>query len=275
MPTAYRYTGQRLDAATGLYFYNARYYDPGLGRFTQPDTIVPNPGDPQSLNRYSYAGNNPLRYTDPTGHYIFEDDPKDVRFIVPPNRNETGQPVGIVHHDDIAETAPVTFAEMATVVTTPIWGSAVILGGIVAAEYTFSTSVSYMLARVARWVAPLYVNDGDCGNEIGEIKTGTTVVYRYVENGVTRYVGITNDFARRAGEHIRQRGWGIEKITGLDELSRYDARAVEQALIEYYQLSRHGGVLWNRINSIAASNPIYEEALKRGQEILETIGFFP
>ena len=44
MPTSYRYTGQRLDADTGLYFYNARYYDPALGRFTQPDTIVPNPG---------------------------------------------------------------------------------------------------------------------------------------------------------------------------------------------------------------------------------------
>ncbi len=69
MPTARRYTGQRLDAATGLYFYNARYYDPGLARFTQPDTIVPDPGDPQSLNRYSYAGNNPLRYTDPSGFF--------------------------------------------------------------------------------------------------------------------------------------------------------------------------------------------------------------
>ena len=37
-------------------------------RFTQPDTMVPSPDDPQSLNRYSYAGNNPLRYTDPSGH---------------------------------------------------------------------------------------------------------------------------------------------------------------------------------------------------------------
>jgi len=32
-----------------------------------PDTIVPDPGDPQALNRYSYVLNNPLRYTDPTG----------------------------------------------------------------------------------------------------------------------------------------------------------------------------------------------------------------
>ena len=39
-----------------------------LGRFVQPDTIVPEPGNPQDLNRYTYAGNNPLIYTDPSGH---------------------------------------------------------------------------------------------------------------------------------------------------------------------------------------------------------------
>jgi len=50
----------------------SRYYDPALARFTQPDTLVPNPGDPQSLNRYSYAGNNPVRYTDPSGHKFVE-----------------------------------------------------------------------------------------------------------------------------------------------------------------------------------------------------------
>ncbi|MFO0701154.1 MAG: RHS repeat-associated core domain-containing protein [Nitrospira sp.] len=48
----------------------ARYYDPRLGRFVSPDTIVPDLGDPQSLNRYSYARNNPLLYTDPTGHFF-------------------------------------------------------------------------------------------------------------------------------------------------------------------------------------------------------------
>ena len=67
--TTWRFTGQREDATIGLYFYNARYYDPLLGRFTQPDTIVPNPGDPQALNRYSYTLNNPVRYTDPTGMF--------------------------------------------------------------------------------------------------------------------------------------------------------------------------------------------------------------
>jgi RHS repeat-associated protein len=65
------YTGQILDDDTGLYYYNARYYDPELGRFIQADSIVPSPGDPQTLNRYSYVRNNPLKYTDPTGHGNF------------------------------------------------------------------------------------------------------------------------------------------------------------------------------------------------------------
>jgi RHS repeat-associated protein len=62
------YTGQRFDAATGLYYYNARYYDPTLARFISPDTIVPGVGDPQAWNRYAYVLGNPLRYTDPSGH---------------------------------------------------------------------------------------------------------------------------------------------------------------------------------------------------------------
>ncbi len=44
-----------------------------LGRFLSLDTLVPRPGDPQSLNRYAYVLNNPLRYTDPTGHWTEEE----------------------------------------------------------------------------------------------------------------------------------------------------------------------------------------------------------
>ncbi len=63
----YKYTDQEFDDTTGLYYYQARYYDPVLGRFIQPDPLVPDLYDPQSLNPYSYVLNNPLRYTDPTG----------------------------------------------------------------------------------------------------------------------------------------------------------------------------------------------------------------
>jgi RHS repeat-associated protein len=60
------FTGQRLDS-TGLYYYNARYYDPEIGRFISSDTVVQSFANPQTLNRYSYCVNNPLKYTDPTG----------------------------------------------------------------------------------------------------------------------------------------------------------------------------------------------------------------
>jgi RHS repeat-associated protein len=66
-----RFTGQVFDAESGLYYYNARYYDPELGRFIQPDTDIPDLSNPQSYNRYSYCVNDPLRYTDPTGHSIW------------------------------------------------------------------------------------------------------------------------------------------------------------------------------------------------------------
>ena len=64
----YTFTGQEDDDELGLYNYKARLYDPVLGRFISPDSIVPNPEDPQSFNRYSYCLNNPLKYTDPSGH---------------------------------------------------------------------------------------------------------------------------------------------------------------------------------------------------------------
>jgi RHS repeat-associated protein len=68
LPTDIGFTGQRLDNSTGLMYYGARYYAQGLGRFISADTIVPSPSNPQSLNRFSYTRNNPLKYIDPSGH---------------------------------------------------------------------------------------------------------------------------------------------------------------------------------------------------------------
>jgi len=64
------YTGQEKDSETGLNYYNARYYNSHVRRFTQPDDIIQNVYSPQDLNRYSYVRNNPLKYTDPSGHQL-------------------------------------------------------------------------------------------------------------------------------------------------------------------------------------------------------------
>ena len=69
-PTDYRYTGQLEQADVNLYYYNARWYDPALGRFIQADTIVPEPGSLKSYDRFTYVDNNPMKYIDPSGHCI-------------------------------------------------------------------------------------------------------------------------------------------------------------------------------------------------------------
>jgi RHS repeat-associated protein len=61
------YTGHEMDDELALINMNAREYDPIIGRFLTPDTLVDG-GFSQGLNRYSYVKNNPLAFTDPTGH---------------------------------------------------------------------------------------------------------------------------------------------------------------------------------------------------------------
>ncbi|RIK26641.1 MAG: hypothetical protein DCC52_10075 [Chloroflexi bacterium] len=68
VPTDFGFTGQRRDASAGLMYYGARDYDPYLNRWTSPDSIVPQPSNPQALNRYAYAFNNPVNLIDPSGH---------------------------------------------------------------------------------------------------------------------------------------------------------------------------------------------------------------
>ena len=53
---------------SGLYYFNARYYDPEIGQFISPDTIVPDPGKVFGYNRYMYTYGNPLNLVDPSGH---------------------------------------------------------------------------------------------------------------------------------------------------------------------------------------------------------------
>jgi len=85
-----KFSGKERDAETGLDFFESRYYSSAQDRFTSPDefkggfldaftgqsAFQPGPlpyadiGDPQTLNKYAYVRNNPLRYTDPDGHCI-------------------------------------------------------------------------------------------------------------------------------------------------------------------------------------------------------------
>src|SRR5712692_9314011 len=63
------FTGHEMDDEQGLINMKAREYDPVLGRFITPDTLIPGATNQQAFNRYSYVHNNPLSFTDPSGHW--------------------------------------------------------------------------------------------------------------------------------------------------------------------------------------------------------------
>jgi len=65
--TSYLYTGQEFDPESQYYYYNARYYDPAIGRFLSRDPFSGRDGDVLSRNGYIYVKNNPLKYVDPSG----------------------------------------------------------------------------------------------------------------------------------------------------------------------------------------------------------------
>jgi RHS repeat-associated protein len=64
------FTGHEMLDSVGLIHMNGRVYDPTLGRFLSADSVIQSLGATQSVNPYSYAWNDPLRYTDPSGHSL-------------------------------------------------------------------------------------------------------------------------------------------------------------------------------------------------------------
>lgn len=68
--TAEHFTGKERDSESGNDYFGARYFGSSMGRFLSPDPLGGSLVNPQSLNRYAYAFNNPLRFTDPTGMYV-------------------------------------------------------------------------------------------------------------------------------------------------------------------------------------------------------------
>jgi len=64
--TSYQYFGKELDENSGLYYFGARYYDPGIGRWYVPDPAG------QGFSPYAYCGNNPIIHTDLDGEFFVE-----------------------------------------------------------------------------------------------------------------------------------------------------------------------------------------------------------
>ena len=67
---AFRYCGEYYDKETATVYLRARNYNPSIGRFTQRDSFAGKLDDPLSLNLYTYCANNPVYYSDPSGHFF-------------------------------------------------------------------------------------------------------------------------------------------------------------------------------------------------------------
>jgi len=81
--TARAFTGhEQIAELSGLIHMNARVYDSDIGRFLSADTVIQDPHDSQAYNRYSYVRNNPLVFTDPSGHSWFSKLWKKIKNIV-------------------------------------------------------------------------------------------------------------------------------------------------------------------------------------------------
>lgn len=240
----YRYAGYWYDAETGLYYLHARYYKPDIGRFISQDTYVGDQFRPLTHNLYSYVAGRPVGYVDPTGHMemcgCFGDGGGEV------GGGEVG-PIGGGGggFSGASEPAPAQPVSNAPASSEPA-----------------STSVGTESAQAGTAARAATPNPGK-----------TTVYQSFDSSGKVQYVGITDDFPARASAHASQKGISISQIPGLENISRVDARAVEQVLIENYGLGRNGGQLLNKINSISPSNDIYEGAIDRGASLLRTLGY--
>jgi RHS repeat-associated protein len=286
-PQPYAFTGEPLDPNTGFQYHRARWMDPGIGRFVSADVFAGVVSDPQSLHKYLYANGDPLNKTDPTGLFSLPEVSISLVISTTLRSMAVGATMGAVFGalDAFLGDRPVGEAALSGAIFGAFLGPLgriKALAGFLLGVGTFLAGTSAFQAYMegdydlALFRGIFFVAGARAMLSSGiNIPTGDVLVYRSINpsTGEVQYVGITRDFVARAAAHLRQKGIQIEEIGGLRNLTRADARAVEQVLIEYYGLGKNGGTLLNKINSISSTNPIYAQALLRGRALLAAAGY--
>ncbi len=141
------YTGQMYDARSGLVNMGARWYSPSVGRFTTPDTYAGTWTQPLTQNPYLYVGDNPVNFTDPTGHTAYAG-------TITLSASATSATVG----DSVFLTANTTYPVGSDKALYIHWSGGQTKGGLESSSFT--TSVSSNMAQTVAYWADLQLPNG-------------------------------------------------------------------------------------------------------------------
>lgn len=255
----FRWSTKYWDQESELSYYGHRYCSPALGRWISRDPIEEDAG----ISLYAFVKNLPVSAVDSLGMNTLAEEESAAGGAASIGSGGASQAISFLNNVrkavDAYNYVQNLISDLANLADAIEGGDAdeILFSGIQALQAAFSRSLPGGAGR----------------GSLGAMAGKPTDVYQALgKAGETIYVGITTAFDRRAGEH-RPRGLEIRKIRGLSGLNPRDARAAEQALIELHGLAKNGGSLINKINSIAKSNPVYAQYLRRGFELLKSAGY--
>ena len=258
-----RYRSYYYDTETGLYYLQARYYDPVACRFiSRDDYSYLDPETVNGLNLFAYCGNNPVMCYDPSGHKTKWW--QWALFAVGVALVTVAAGLAI-----FATGGAAAFGVGALIGSLSVGAAGAVVGGAIGyATGGVDGILGGALAGFGIGAIIGFVVGGLVGYSAATTPaTKVHSVYISKTDDAVTYVGRTNNISRRAAEHAMN-GKGVVPQEVARKLTLEQARGLEQALINKYGMIKNGGTLINKINSIAATNPIYAKAVAWGKRYL-------
>ncbi|QDH21604.1 polymorphic toxin-type HINT domain-containing protein [Saccharibacillus brassicae] len=246
------YSGEFWDEDTGLQYLRSRWYDPSIGRFIQEDTFEGYVNRPSSLNPYTYVENNPLKYVDPSGHFL--DTIYDLLStgydLYKLAKDPTWENAAYVAADVLAIAIPVAPSPSATIRATKAAATKAIDEGTVASKTTKAVNKACNC-----FTAETKVKTDQGEKNIEDVKIGDNVLSKDENTDEVTYKQVTATFNHKTDEiysiHVGDqviestynhpfwvvgKGWVFVKdLKSGDLLEQSDGKTLEVGTIEVQQ----------------------------------------